>query len=202
MKGVIYQCRSPEARGPVRHQKIPYITGGTAASLFFFFFRTILFFCECRSAARQAVGQERGSSLGAGTGHGRAGADELRGSMGASSPSHALWKSPPSPARLEVGRLRRVGGGLQPPHKRRGSDVSPSLTPSSTFAPLSACTRVHASVCRSDCFLLYNVFFFQCLWAMGLEVKHLLNCCQARKRVIKLPREKIDHTGVNAGERG
>lgn len=37
---------------------------------------------------------------------------------------------------------------------------------------------------------------------MGLEVKHLLNCCQARKRVIKLPREKIDQSGVNAGEKG
>lgn len=62
--------------------------------------------------------------------------------------------------------------------------------------------RMQASVCRFDCFLLYNIFFFQCLWAMGLEVKHLLNCCQARKRAIKLPREKIDHSGVNAGEQG
>lgn len=37
---------------------------------------------------------------------------------------------------------------------------------------------------------------------MGLEAKHLLNCCQARKWVIKLPREEINDSRVSGREWG
>lgn len=56
-------------------------------------------------------------------------------------------------------------------------------------------------VCVSRCLFLHSVLFFHCLRAVGLEAKHLLNCCQARKWVIKLPREEIDGCGVERRER-
>jgi len=107
---------------------------------------------------------------------------------------------PPPPARAELGRLQRLGG-VSSLCTDEGAQTSSPSSPCPPRLSLRVCARVRASVCRFDC-LLYNIFFFQCLWAMGLEVKHLLNCCQARKWVIKLPREKIDHSGVNAGEQG
>lgn len=104
----------PRGSGPVRHQKIPYINGGKLLPLFFscFFFFAILFFCGCCSAVRQTVGQERGSSVRGGPGHGR-----VRGLTDAARLSVHYGNLSPSPARLEVGRLRHEGGGLQPPHK-------------------------------------------------------------------------------------
>lgn len=78
------------------------------------------------------------------------------------------------------------------------SDIVPGFTPlSSTDFPLCVC--VHADFIA---FFLYNILFFHCLWAMGLEAKHLLNCCQARKWVIKLPREEINDSRVNGREWG
>lgn len=81
-------------------------------------------------------------------------------------------------------------GGVQPLIGLTSSPAAPR--------PAQMCVSVHGS----RCLFLHSVLFFHCLRAVRLEAKHLLNCCQARKWVIKLPREEIDGSGVQRGERG
>lgn len=189
LKGVIYQCWSPEAQGLSGTKKShPSQWGSELPFVLVFFlvrFLAILFLCGCRSCEGEQRGRQHW-----GLGSRRDG--------WCHSPSPALWK--PLPSAVLFGGCSLC---LQVCAQRRGSAVPPQLLPVSPVCPcLSVRVCVCTPVCRSDCLLLYNVFFSQCLWAMGLEVKHLLNCCQARRRVIKLPREKIAHSGVDAGEQG
>lgn len=87
--------------------------------------------------------------------------------------------------------LSSVRGAVQPL-------IQLTLSPTSSCPPqMCVCVCVHGS----RCLFLYSVLFFHCLRAVGLEAKHLLNCCQARKWVIKLPREEIDGSGVERRER-
>lgn len=67
---------------------------------------------------------------------------------------------------------------------------------------LSLCLHTCCEHLGADLIVFFSIMFsFSNVYGLR-DWKHLLNCCQARKQLIKLPREKIDHSGVNAGEEG
>lgn len=101
------------------------------------------------------MGQERGSSVRAGPGHGKPQAEELWGFMDATHLFMYYRNLAPLPAHLEVGRLRRVCEEVSSLCTNEGAQMSSSASPCPPR--LSLCLSVH--VCMRLCADLI-VFFF------------------------------------------